>query len=554
MTFNILQLGRTTSGANGLAPVMSTYQTTDSLSEVLGVNYFAQLGRRVQDNDLIYIVHNEGRGLFYFQIDEDFNIQVKPFDNLNWRAPVEDIINFTIEEPPSPQETARYINLVTGISNVTSTPVTKDYIYEWHDGRWQERIPSAGWIIYDKLTKVYVIYDGLNWNSWTPIAVAYVDTFFVAKHGFDTNPGTSPEQSFVTLAAAVAAASPTVTTPVLIEVLDSGIYTISNLTIPSYLTVDARNATISGNWLMIDAFGTVICRERTEGSTFNGTGTGRAYFECDLLSPGAYIGISNTVTGTAQLDARIKLGSTTGPALINPVKPSHTSNVQVDDLALDASGSVGIDLTSGILNAKVGRIIKVPATSGTQGISISSGGILNLDLVGDNTADTPITNLGSLFIDGPKLGRLLNQKRLRSTSYQIGTTIMPVNVASRINTEGDQYMTLTYTPEFVGTTLFIETMMHLSHSNTGTWMTVGIWKDSDTYPLGVGTNVANTPQGGYQVTALASFITTSLSTITFKVRAGGHIVGTTYVNGNSTGLLHGGDLSTELAIWELRLV
>ena len=84
--------------------------------------------------------------------------------NLYWQDPVEDQIDFTINEPSSPIDEGRYISTGTGLGSIDmGTTFTKNNIYEWVEGVWVEFITLEGWSVFDKFTDTNITFNGTNW-------------------------------------------------------------------------------------------------------------------------------------------------------------------------------------------------------------------------------------------------------------------------------------------------------------------------------------------------------------------------------------------------------
>jgi len=111
-------------------------------------------------------------------------------DRIKKLDPQEDVISFrdfTTNEDPAPTLNIRYINTVTGISNVTLTPVTIDNIYEWTGSAWDETVVDEGTIVFvSSLTETY-LYTSSTWVRFG-ISIRFTslkDTFssFVTANG-----------------------------------------------------------------------------------------------------------------------------------------------------------------------------------------------------------------------------------------------------------------------------------------------------------------------------------------------------------------------------------
>lgn len=83
-----------------------------------------------------------------------------------WQEPVSDEIDLTTSEPVSPTIGDRYINTVTGTSNVTTQSVTINNVYEWNGSSWDELVPSEGWAAWIEDIDLQKNYNGSSWVTF----------------------------------------------------------------------------------------------------------------------------------------------------------------------------------------------------------------------------------------------------------------------------------------------------------------------------------------------------------------------------------------------------
>jgi hypothetical protein len=130
-----------------------------------------------------------------------------------------------------------------------------------------------------------------------------------------------------------------------------------------------------------------------------------------------------------------------------------------------------------------------------------------------------------------------------------GTTTIPLDNTSPQSTEGDQYMSVSYTPLNSANILKITVNAQLSNSAIN-FMIAALFKDSDASAL---KTAVNTVAGaGYLLPAPIYHEMTAgtTSAITFKVRAGAAAAGTTTFNGVSGAAELNGTLSSYILIEE----
>ena len=127
----------------------------------------------------------------------------------------------------------------------------------------------------------------------------------------------------------------------------------------------------------------------------------------------------------------------------------------------------------------------------------------------------------------------------RNSAYSTGTTTLPLDNTTPQNTEGDQYMSTEFDPLSANSIIEIDANITLGHSALGT-MSAALFQDSTANALRA-MPVGYISSSGATLTGLLKHIIKSSSTTqtTFKVRAGSSAAGTTYFNGNGSGLFNG---------------
>jgi len=132
-----------------------------------------------------------------------------------------------------------------------------------------------------------------------------------------------------------------------------------------------------------------------------------------------------------------------------------------------------------------------------------------------------------------------------------GTTQIPSDDTIPQNTEGDQYMTLAFTPNSSTSTLIIQVTLQLASSAAGGRMTAALFQDSTANALA--TSVQGFVDANKPLSMSFTYYMTSgtTSSTTFKVRAGNSGAGTTTFNGASGARLYGGTYSSSIIITEI---
>lgn len=117
-------------------------------------------------------------------------------------------------------------------------------------------------------------------------------------------------------------------------------------------------------------------------------------------------------------------------------------------------------------------------------------------------------------------------------------------------TEGDQYLSLIYTPKKIGATCYIDIEMFLA-SSAGQQMCVALFKDGAANAVAVGAETLSAANVAQMVRCRYKFVVSSLAAITFTVRAGGNNAGTTTFNGVNGVQAYGGAMSSGIYLQEV---
>lgn len=147
--------------------------------------------------------------------------------------------------------------------------------------------------------------------------------------------------------------------------------------------------------------------------------------------------------------------------------------------------------------------------------------------------------------------KLVGYASVEDGAVNTGTTVLPFDDTIPQNTEGDEYMTLAYAAQSTSNIVLIEITFN-GTTSAGGQLTAALFKDSDANAMAVGCNqVADTTR----IDTLHfqhSFVPGTISSITYKVRAGGDLGGTTTFNGAGSVRKYGGILLSSIKIKEFR--
>lgn len=139
-----------------------------------------------------------------------------------------------------------------------------------------------------------------------------------------------------------------------------------------------------------------------------------------------------------------------------------------------------------------------------------------------------------------------------SSAVATATTSIPLDDTIPQNTEGTEYMTVSYTPKSATSTLEIKIVWEGDNSSASYHMIVALFQDSVANALAATTTFVGTTVRA--VTIPLNYTTTSgtTSAITFRVRAGTDVGGTTTFNGRSSGRLFGAIPKSSITVTEYR--
>lgn len=252
--------------------------------------------------------------------------------------------------------------------------------------------------------------DGAQGASWQDAAGGAVDelrTLYVGKHGSDTNDGKNVGAAFLTIGAAITAATgltPTVSSPVAIKIVDSGSYNES-IVVPSHVLVDGPNAQMTYSQTGVDVIqindgSFVRLHKVTCGGTSaycitsatSATGTVRFHIN-ELVQTGSGRLIGNRGSSSL-LIAKADLVTVNG---VQRGAFESASNgpvvLDIQKITLALSGAYGIlNLNSVAIKGRIGSINKASAgLTGTVGIvgGSSQFGLVCGEIEADTAIDTP---------------------------------------------------------------------------------------------------------------------------------------------------------------------
>lgn len=132
-----------------------------------------------------------------------------------------------------------------------------------------------------------------------------------------------------------------------------------------------------------------------------------------------------------------------------------------------------------------------------------------------------------------------------------GTTLIPADDTIPQITEGNEYMTLAFTPKAATNKLKIEVVLHGSHSVTSDYQSVALFQDAVANALTAA--IDRVDSAGVREMVLTHFMTAgTTSAITFRVRAGGNSAGTFTFNGTGGSRRFGGVMTSSITVTEIK--
>ncbi len=130
-----------------------------------------------------------------------------------------------------------------------------------------------------------------------------------------------------------------------------------------------------------------------------------------------------------------------------------------------------------------------------------------------------------------------------------GTTLVPWDDTIPQNTEGNEYMTLAYTPTSASNVLEIEVVAHASGSGGGV-MTAALFQDATANAIAASSQTLGVASAMVCNKITHRQVAGTTSAITFRVRMGSDTAGTTTFNGTSSNRRLGGVLISSIKVNE----
>lgn len=159
-----------------------------------------------------------------------------------------------------------------------------------------------------------------------------------------------------------------------------------------------------------------------------------------------------------------------------------------------------------------------------------------------------VTAEGDAWLNGR---RMVQRDTATRTTVGTGTTLIPSDDTIPQITEGDEYLTLAFTPTNAASTLKVSASCTAAHTVAGASLAMCLFQDAVANALDVGW--ATVPVVSYCVPLDIDFemVAGTTSTITFRIRLGADTAGTTTLNGASGTRRYGGASVLRITIEEI---
>lgn len=196
-----------------------------------------------------------------------------------------------------------------------------------------------------------------------------------------------------------------------------------------------------------------------------------------------------------------------------------------------------------------------PAITTPTGIVKGDVGLGNVDNTSDvtkNSAVAALTNkdLTSTTNTFPN-GTLVQSVSAEFSGVATGATIMPNDDTIPQNTEGDQYMTLAITPKSTTNTLVIQVVFMFANS-TVQIISGALYQDATANAIAAIGSTAYVVGAPNILPLTKKMAAGTISSTTFKFRAGTQSTGTLTMNGVSGARYYGGSAVSSITIWEYK--
>lgn len=209
-------------------------------------------------------------------------------------------------------------------------------------------------------------------------------------------------------------------------------------------------------------------------------------------------------------------------------------------------------------------------TSPTINTAIINNPTLNVNTIAEFTGAAGVTIDGVLLKDAKMNGSYLTDSTVSHTQLALGvpvqvvsgvdvalktgTTLMVYDDTIPQSTEGNEFMTLAFTPKSATNILVVDVRAWLYQSATSGNMGGAIFAGAAASAFGAGSYAGAyaAASGGMMMSFVGRMVAGTTSAITFRFRAGSQIAGTTSFNGIGGGRFFGGVGTSSITVTEYK--
>jgi hypothetical protein len=364
------------------------------------------------------------------------------------------------------------------------------------------------------------------------------DQIFILRiNGNDGFNGKNWDRAFLTLSAAISAASALFPTRCTILCQDSGAFSIGTEILRSNTSLCMQNAETTGIFT-IDSGASFVCRKHTGGIYLGSGGTSSdiAIIKAQSLGNGASNRIFTDGSSVGNLDIEIGKGLVTGANVFFFNKASTNIYLKVNEIELFGNNGIGLNLATGTCVLSCGNINKDASATTSTEILIGATATLQLNLLRNNNAHNPytITAGGILKIKKPRLSTgkvLVNKARVEVTSRITGTNLFVPSSSIPTTSDGFQVMNLIYPgAQNANNELEIEVCTMITAASGTNWLSTALFRDTNPNALSARANYMTTTNGAKTTTYTTSITAGTTNPIEFKVHIGSRDAGTCALN------------------------
>lgn len=200
---------------------------------------------------------------------------------------------------------------------------------------------------------------------------------------------------------------------------------------------------------------------------------------------------------------------------------------------------------------KVNRIQLGQNGTATQNFTFKQGSDGTMTIARGNAGATT-QDILTVDASGNLGGKGIEIQSVRTDDGEVatGTTVLPTDDTIPQNTEGDEFMTVSITPNNASNKLIIEVQASLSNSVSGNDMVMALFQDSTANALTAITEALSTGNGQGHLNIKYEMTAGTISLTTFKMRAGTSS-GTTTFNGAGGTRRMGGVMNSYIKVTEI---